>query len=30
VRALASEVLPGSVVKRAPYYRYTLRWTRPK
>ncbi len=30
VRALASEVLPGAVVKRAPYYRYTLRWTRPR
>jgi SAM-dependent methyltransferase len=30
VRALASEVLPGAQVKRAPYYRYTLRWTRPK
>ena len=30
VKALASEVLPGSVVKRAPYCRYTLRWTRPR
>jgi 2-polyprenyl-3-methyl-5-hydroxy-6-metoxy-1,4-benzoquinol methylase len=30
IRALASQVLPDTLVKRAPYYRYTLRWTRPK
>lgn len=30
VRAVAEEVLPGVRVKRAPYYRYTLRWTRPQ
>lgn len=30
VRAVAEEVLPGSRVRRAPYYRYTLRWTRPQ
>lgn len=30
VRAIAEEVLPGARVKRAPYYRYTLRWTRPE
>lgn len=29
VRALAEEILPGARVKRAPYYRYTLRWMRP-
>ena len=30
VRAIAEEALPGAHVKRAPYYRYTLRWTRPQ
>ena len=30
VRAVAEEVLPGARVNRAPYYRYTLRWTRPQ
>jgi SAM-dependent methyltransferase len=30
IRTLAREVLPGALVRRAPYYRYSLRWTRPK
>lgn len=30
VRAVAEEALPGARVRRAPYYRYTLRWTRPQ
>lgn len=30
VRAVAEEVLPGSRVRRAPYYRYTLCWAKPQ